>query len=123
MKPFLHGRVSARKFGGKVEDYQDIHDFIDGTKACMPDMRHRALLHNAWGCFLVERVFGVTRKNSDGRDYSPRDVAEQHVIDDMGRIPTVEDYLRHMPMLDWLGGPKRPKDSNRTATGEVINVD
>lgn len=112
-----------KRFGGRPEDYQDIHDFIDSTKALVPDMRHRAMLHNSWGCFLVERIFGVTRKNSDGRDYSPRDVAEQHVIDDMGTIPTVQDYLQGMPMYDWLGGPKRPRDNNRTATGEMINVD
>jgi hypothetical protein len=106
VKPRLHGKVSAKKWGGKPEDYQDIHDFIDSTKMCHPDMRHRALLHNSWGCYLVERVFGIVRVNSDGREYSPRDVAEQHVIDDMGRIPTVSDYLDGMPLYAWLGGRK-----------------
>lgn len=107
MKPFLHGKVSAKRFGGTEEDYQDIHDFIDQTKIAHPDMRHRAILHNSFGCYLVERVFGVKRMNSAGREYSPRDVAEQHIIDDMGRIPTVSDYLDGMPMYEWLGGPKR----------------
>lgn len=107
MKPRLHGKVSAKKFGGREEDYQDIHDFIDSTKMCHPDMRHRAMLHNSWGCYLVERIFGTYRVNSDGREYSPRDVAEQHVIDDCGFIPTVSDYLDHLPMLEWLGGPVR----------------
>lgn len=111
MKPFRHARNSARKHGGVPDDYQDIHDFIDSTKIAVPDVRHRAVLHNAFGCFLVERVFGTTRKNSAGRTYSPRDIAEDHVIEDLGFIPTLERCFRDMPLSQWLGGPvgKRTK--------------
>lgn len=70
-------------------------------------MRHRALLHSSWGCYLVEKVFGITLVNSNGREVSTRDVAEQHIIDDLGRIPTPQDYLEGMPIYDWLGGPKK----------------
>lgn len=109
MKPYLHGLISVKKFGGKPEDYQAIHDFFDQTKAHVPDMRHRAILHNSFGIFLCEQFFGVTIENSDGKIVSVRDVGEQHMLDDLGYIPTVQDYLRHLPMLDWLGGPKRRK--------------
>lgn len=105
MKPFRHARNSARKHGGVASDYQDIHDFIDATKIAIPDVRHRAILHNAFGCFLVERVFGVTRTNSAGRTYSPRDVAEEHVIEDLGFIPTLERCLAELPASQWFGGP------------------
>lgn len=107
MKPFLHGRVSVKKWGGKPEDYQAIHDFLDESKAHFADMRHRALLHSSWGIYLCERVFGVNIRNSNNRLVSVRDIAEQHVIDDMGRIPSVQDYLQGMPMYKWLGGPAR----------------
>lgn len=107
MKPVDHGKASVKRHGGVPADYQDIHDFIDSTKICHPDMRHRALLHNSWGCYLVERIFGVERINSSGRAYSPRDIAEEHIIQDMGRIPIVSDYLNGMPLYEWLGGPKR----------------
>jgi hypothetical protein len=107
MKPYEHGLVSVKKWGGTPEDYQDIHDFIDSSKACVPDMRHRAILHSAFGCYIVERVFGINITNSDGRRVSVRDIAEQHIIDDMGRIPTVQDYLEGMPIYDWLGGRKK----------------
>jgi len=107
LKPYDHGRVSVKKWGGKPEDYQAIHDFIDSSKAAHPDMRHRAILHSAFGIFITERVFGINITNSDGRLVSVRDVAEQHVIDDMGRIPTVQDYLDGMPFYDWLGGPTK----------------
>ena len=84
-----------------------IHDFFDSSKAHYPDMRHRALLHSSFGIYIVEQVFGTNIKNSDGKLVSVRDIGEQHVIDDMGTIPTVQDYLQHLPMLPWLGGPKR----------------
>ena len=106
MKPYLHGIVSVKKFGGKPEDYQKIHDFIDSSKAHFPDMRHRALLHSSFGIYICEQLFGINLTNSDGKIVSVRDVAEQHVIDDMGRIPTVQDYLQEMPFYNWLGGPK-----------------
>lgn len=106
MKPFLHGKVSVKKWGGKEEDYQEIHDFLDSSKACHPDMRHRAILHSSFGIYICEKVFGINIKNSDGKLVSVRDIAERHVLDDMGRIPTVSDYLNGMPMYTWLGGTK-----------------
>jgi hypothetical protein len=107
MKPYMHGKVSVKKFGGTELDYQPIHDFLDETKAHFADMRHRAILHNSFGIYLCERIFGTYIVNSDGRKVQVRDIAEQHVIDDMGRIPSLQDYLQHLPMLNWLGGPKR----------------
>lgn len=111
MKPFLHARGSVSRWGGRPEDYMAIHDFIDGSKVAMPDLRHRAALHNAFGCFVVERVFGHTIVNSEGREVSTRDVAEQHVIEDMGFLPSLEDWLDEMPLSKWHGGIHRlPKD-------------
>jgi hypothetical protein len=111
MKPYLHGLKSVKRFGGTPEDYQKVHDFIDSSKAHFPDMRHRALLHSSFGIYLVEQVFGLFIVNSDGKKVQTRDIAEQHVIDDMGRIPTVQDYLQHLPLLPWLGGRKRPRQT------------
>jgi hypothetical protein len=119
MKPFRHARNSAKKYGGTPDEYQDIHDFIDSTKVAVPDVRHRALLHNAYGCFLVERVFGTTRVNSDGRTYSPRDVAEDHVIEDLGFIPTLERCFAGLPLDKWFGGPTRRKRKEDTSQGKI----
>lgn len=71
------------------------------------DMRHRAILHNSLGPYLCERVFGTVITNSAGKVVSVRDIAEEHILEDMGRIPSVSDYLDGMPLYDWLGGPKR----------------
>jgi hypothetical protein len=109
VKPLIHADNSVRKWGGVTEDYQPIHDFLDSSKAHLPDMRHRALLHSSFGIYIAERVFGTFIVNSEGHRISVRDIAEAHVIEDMGTIPTVQDYLQHLPMLDWLGGKKRQK--------------
>jgi hypothetical protein len=109
MKPFLHAKVSVSKWGGVEEDYLPIHDFLDSSKACHADMRHRAILHSSFGCYVAERVFGHNVTISTGKLVSVRDVAEQHIIDDMGRIPSVGDYLNEMPFYDWLGGSKKSK--------------
>jgi hypothetical protein len=113
MKPYQHAKNTVRKFGGKIDDYIKLHDLIDSSKAHFPDMRHRALLHSSFGCFIVEQVFGHVIKNSDGRMVSTRDIAEMHIIEDCGRIPTVQDYLEGMPLYSWLGGPKRKPMNGR----------
>ena len=107
MKPYQHAKISRAKWGGKPEDYMKIHDFLDSSKAHFPDMRHRAILHSSFGIYIAEQVFGTNITNSENRLVSVRDIAEQHVIDDLGRIPTVQDYLVGMPFYEWLGGPKR----------------
>ncbi|MGN6108970.1 MAG: DUF6915 family protein, partial [Kofleriaceae bacterium] len=134
MKPFLHARGSASRWGGKPEDYIEIHDFIDSSKAAMPDMRHRAALHNAFGCFLVERVFGRTIVNSDGREVSTRDVAESHIIEDMGFLPSLEDWLDELPLSKWHGGihrlprdqrpptPVEARDATRKRVREILSI-
>jgi hypothetical protein len=114
MKPYLHGRIHARKYGGTPDDYADIDDFIDSSKAAFPDMRHRAILHSAFGCFLVEKMFGRERTNSAGTSYSPRDVAEDHIIQDLGFIPTVEKYLQNMTLQPWMSGTHKTHKKNTT---------
>lgn len=68
----------------------------------MPDLRHRALRHHAEGIFQCEREFGVTLKNTDGRDVPVRQVGEQHVKDDLGCIPTVKDWLSNLKVEPWM---------------------
>lgn len=107
MKPWLHARLSARRFGGEPSDYIKVHDFIDSSKAHFPDVRHRALLHSSFGIYLCEQMFGHNITTASGRQVSTRDIAEQHVIEDLGRIPTVQDYLQHLSLEKWFGGPTR----------------
>lgn len=104
MNSFHHARISAKRHGGLPEDYQELHTFIDSSKACLGDVRHRALLHSTWGVFLCERLFGATITNAEGRATPVRLLAEEHILDDLGFIPTVEHWLGEMPVQIWMGG-------------------
>jgi hypothetical protein len=104
-KPWIHAQSSARKWGGKPEDYIAIHDLLDDSKGTIADSRHRALTHNAWFLStILERVFGHNITNSDGREVSVRDVGEQHVLEDFGGrfIPSAQDYLEQIEFKDWM---------------------
>lgn len=120
MKSLIHAKSSVRKYGGAVEDYLPIHEFIDSTKIAMADVRHRAILHSAFGIFLAEKVFGTYFKNAQGKDVSVRDVAEDHVIEDLGFIPSMENYLKNMTVQPWMSGTMR---SRRKNTYQKLNRD
>jgi hypothetical protein len=109
VKPYCHARNSVKKWGGTIEDYLPIHNFIDSSKAHIADVRHRALLHSSFGIFMAEQVFGVYFTNSAGTTVQVRDVAEEHVLEDLGRIPSVQDYMNHMAIAEWFGGPRTRK--------------
>lgn len=104
MKPWEHAVRDVAAFGGVVDDYLKIHDWFDQTKAFMPDLRHRAVLHNAWGIFLCEQVFGAVVVNSTGLAIPVRTIAERHVLADLKFIPTFEQCFGALPFHDWLTG-------------------
>lgn len=104
MKPFFHAKKSVKKHKGSIEDYIEIHEFLDSSKAHVPDMRHRAILHSSFGIYITQQVFGIYRENSDGIQYCVRDICEEHILEDLGFIPTVQDYLTEMPYYSWLNG-------------------
>lgn len=109
MKPHLHAKLSVKKYGGKLEDYLQIHEFFDSSKSSVPDVRHRAMLHSSWGIYLLARVFGDLITNSDGKIVSVRDLGEEHVLQDLGFIPTMQDWLDKMPIEGWMSGTKKRK--------------
>jgi hypothetical protein len=105
--PIKHAESSARKFGGKPEDYLAIHNWFDESKAFMADFRHRALRHHAAGVFLAERIFGVSIRNCDGTEVPVRYIAEQHIKEDLGRIPTAQDWLAEIRPQRWMYGQRK----------------
>lgn len=105
MKPQIHADSSSRLFGGVADDYLDIHNLMDSSKGTISDVRHRALTHNSWFIsVIIEKIFGVTRINSEGKSYSTREVAEQHVLEDYGKqfIPSAQDFLQEIEMKPWM---------------------
>jgi Domain of unknown function (DUF6915) len=104
--PQKHAESSARKFGGKPADYLAIHQWFDDSKKFMADLRHRALRHHAEGIFACEREFGVSITNSDGKPVFVRYIGEQHVTEDLGRIPSMQDWFENIRPQPWMRGRK-----------------
>lgn len=106
MKPYLHAKSSAGKWGGVPEEYLAIHDFLDSSKSAHASVKHRAVLHSAFGIYIAERVFGHNI-TVGVKTVSVRDIAERHVIEDLGTIPSLDDWLKAMELQEWMGGPSK----------------
>lgn len=102
MNPYHHALSSVNKHGGKVEDYLPIHQWFDESKAFMADFRHRALRHHAEGIFMCEKIFGITVTNSNGVKIPTRFIGEQHVKEDCGHIPSMEDWFKNIQAQPWM---------------------
>jgi hypothetical protein len=75
---------------------------FDASKSHLADFRHRALRHHAEGIFWAEEVFGPTITNADGRVVPVRWIGEQHVKEDLGFIPTLQDWFKHIRVQPWM---------------------
>src|SRR6266852_1346219 len=82
-QPLKHAQSSARKFGGKAEDY-------------------------------CAQLFGVAITNSDGKQVPVRYVGEQHVKEDLGRIPTAQDWLLQIKPQRWMYGQRLDEETTST---------
>ena len=83
------------------------HEWLDASKAHMADFRHRALRHHSEGIFMLESLFGTTITILTGRIVPVRFIGEQHVLEDLGRIPTVADWLGKIQPESWMLGKDR----------------
>lgn len=107
--PYHHAVSSARKWGGKPEDYLHVHEWFDETKGWLPDFRHRSVRHHSEGIAQAVELFPpihIPMRRKGGVDRIKvvpiRWVAEQHVTEDLGRIPTAADWLRAMRPEPWM---------------------
>jgi len=119
---YHHAVSSARKWGGAPDDYQSIHDWFDSSKAILADFRHRALRHHAEGCWMAETIFGVTITNSVGRIVPVRLIAEQHIVEDLGRVPSFADWVRCIKPEPWMGRTSRLDIEDDTADSVIPEV-
>ena len=111
MHPLHHAMSSAKKHGGEPSDYQYIHDWFDETKQFFGDARHRALCHHTAGIYWCEEAFGVCMTNKAGKIVPVRVIAEQHVIEDMGFLPTPEWWLSQMTLTPAMNRvPTKPTE-------------
>jgi hypothetical protein len=119
MNSHYHSVIAAKRHGGVPEDYYDIDSFIDSSKSAFGDVRHRAILHSTFGCYICEQVFGPTITNSEGKKIPVRLLAEEHIVDDLGFLPTPEHWLGEMPIYKWMSGTvKKTKQEPKAITVE-----
>lgn len=104
---YHHALSSVKRWGGVLDDYIKVHEYLDASKEFHGDFRHRALRHHAQGIYECERFFGRTLTLSTGRVIPVKWVAEQHVTEDLGFIPSLSDWLIHIQPQKWMNRPRK----------------
>ena len=99
---YYHAVSSAKKFGGSPEDYLKIHEWFDRGKVSQPDFRHRALSHHSQGIYDAALLFGSTIKISTKALAPVRLVGEQHILEDLGFIPSFQDWMDLLFVKRWM---------------------
>lgn len=110
MNSWNHAQSAARKWGGKPDDYIEIEEFIDSSKKIIGDVRHRSIYHHTEGVWLCQRIFGRTitvEKKNNSVEIPVRLVAERHILEDLGWLPSPADYMDGMPIKLWMSGSQR----------------
>lgn len=103
MTPYMHAVSSAKKFGGEPEDYIEIHDWFDCTKQYTGEFTHRAMRHHAAGIQWCIEHFGHAIRVKT-KLVPVKLIAEQHVMEDCGFIPTIQDWMQPIKEnpQDWM---------------------
>jgi hypothetical protein len=119
MNSWYHAVSASHKWGGTPEDYLPIEEFIDSSKKTHGDYRHRAMYHHTLGVYLCEDMFGKTitiQKNKKSIEVPVRLIAERHIVEDLGFLPSPADYLKAIPYDDdstrWMSGSVRKEIGN-----------
>lgn len=101
--PHFHSMSSVRTFGGGCGDYLGLHAWLDASKSAYADTRHRAVLHHSFGIHLLSEIYGHTLvRASDGVRVDVMRLGEQHLEEDCGFRPTLEDWLGDRGTELWI---------------------
>ena len=87
-----------------------MHEFIDSSKKVIGDVRHRSMYHHTLGVWLCQEVFGRTLtipKEHGPVEVPVRLIAERHVLEDLGWLPSPKDYIDGMAISPWMSGAQR----------------
>lgn len=103
--PHIHAKSSAKKFGGKPEEYLKFHEKMDCSQFYFPHPIHRVLTHTMfWVEHVMIPIFGSIYINSIGKEVPIKDICIMHILEDYhGKfIPTISDFLQEMEVKDWM---------------------
>lgn len=69
---------------------------LDVTKAHEATCKHRLLLHNNMGVSVMQMIFGYSFC-----DVPTQQLATDHIIEDLGEVPSVDRVVEHTPDIDF----------------------
>ena len=118
-----HSKSSVKRWGGKVEDYLELHELLDSPKSTMNNNTGRMMTHNTWFAYtIIPKIFGYNIINSDGKSVDTVDIAMLHIAEDyrMTGVPTPQDFLKHMEVQAWMNNGVKPIPSQE---GKAIVTD
>lgn len=121
MKPYEHAEASAKVFGGEYKDYIEIHKWFDQFRFAVKDPNHRMFLHHTGGVLICEQVFGDYIANSDGKNVAVRDIAEHHIVVDVGEMRTPQEWLDNIGAPDWTK-PIKSKIEKQVEKAEAMDA-
>lgn len=108
MNSWHHAQSAARKWGGVPDQYIAIEEFIDSSKKIIGDVRHRSMYHHTAGVWLCQEIFGRTLAVGErGIQVPVRLIAERHILEDLGWLPSPKDYIDGMAIAPWMSGAQR----------------
>lgn len=110
MNSWHHAVSASRKWGGTPDDYIEVEEFIDSSKKIIGDSRHRSIYHHTEGVWLCQAIFGRTlavQKEHTEVLVPVRLVAERHILEDLGWLPSPKDYIDGMTLKPWMSGATR----------------
>lgn len=121
MKPLQHAQISRKTHGGCWQDYIAVHSFLDSSKAACAHFKHRFLLHHREGIELGARILGASVVNSENKAIETRRILSEHLIEDVGKVVSVEDWARDLlpkkndPFYKFLAKKRASIEADRIA--------
>lgn len=109
-----HSVSSVNSFGGAPEDYHELHRWMDRSRSGTDKLLHRMLAHHTQGIQDAVALFGDTITNSKGRQVPTSLLAHQHVVEDLGFVPTLDHYIELLHCPRWASKPARLLHSKLT---------
>jgi hypothetical protein len=91
------------------------------TKTHYVGYQHRAILHNTFGIYICERIFGPYITNSDGNKVETRYIVINHIKEDLSFVPTVKEWVSNIPFKPWMNGETIAQKHNSKNIETLLN--
>ena len=102
-------RVFASRMGRRRSRLLTDPEWFDESSEHVNDLRHRLMRHHSQGIAECVRRFGRLLTLSNGRQVPMKKIAERHIVEDLGFVPAVADWVRSLKLQPWMMRPKRTR--------------